>query len=237
MQGRNVVAGVSRLTLKGTGGGITRTQTLSLTVTVPSFTLTTDSASATLTSGSSTGIVLNTSAINGFKSPIALSVSGLPSGVTAKFAPASIASPGPGSSTLTLAAAAGKVSGVYPLTVTGSGGGVTKTQTLSLTIVGPNFTLTLGSTKVIEARGRAMPITVSTAGINGFKSAIALSVSGLPKGVTASFVPGSVASPGSGSSTLTLKVASSAAVGASTLTVTATGGGVTKTLTLSLTVQ
>jgi len=129
------------------------------------------------------------------------------------------------------------VSGVYPLTVTGSGGGVTKTQTLSLTIVGPNFTLTLGSTKVIEARGGAMPITVSTAGINGFKSTIALSVSGLPKGVTASFVPGSVASPGSGSSTLTLKAASSAAVGASTLTVTATGGGVTKTLTLSLTVQ
>ncbi len=233
----SAVAGVSTLTLKGTGGGITRTQTLSLTVTVPSFTLTTNSACATLTSGSSTGIVLNTSAINGFKSPIALSVSGLPSGVTAKFAPASMASPGPGSSTLTLAAAAGKVSGVYPLTVTGSGGGVTKRQTLSLTIVGPNFTLTLGSTNVIEARGGAMPITVSTAGINGFKSAIALSVSGLPKGVTASFVPGSVASPGSGSSTLTLKAASSAAVGASTLTVTATGGGVTKTLTLNLTVQ
>jgi hypothetical protein len=175
--------------------------------------------------------------INGFKSAITLSVTGLPTGVTAKFSPASIASPGTGSSTLILTAVAGKVAGAYALTVTASGGGVTKTQTLSLMVIGPDFTVILGGTNVIVARGGSVPITITTAVVDGFKAAVALSVSGAPSGVTASFAPTSIASPGSGSSTLTLKVASSAAVKTSTLTVSASGGGVTHTQTLSLTVK
>jgi hypothetical protein len=215
---------------------LTKTQTISLTVIVPSFSLTANATSATVTAGSSTAITYSTAVINGFKSAITLSVTGLPTGVTAKFSPASIASPGTGSSTLTLTAVAGKVAGAYALTVTASGG-VTKTQTLSLMVIGSDFTLTLGGTKVIVARGGSVPITITTAVVDGFKAAVALSVSGAPSGVTASFAPTSIASPGSGSSKLTLKVASSAAVKTSTLTVSASGGGVTHTQTLSLTVK
>jgi len=232
-----VVGGASTLTLKGTGGGVTKTQTISLTVIVPTFALTADSANATVTAGSPASVVLNATGMNGFKAAIAFSVTGLPTGVTAKFAPTSIASPGTGSSTLTLTAAATAVGGTFSLTVHATGGGVTKTEALSLTVIGPTFTLTLGGTKVMVARGGSIPVTVSTAGVNGFKSAVTLSVSGLPKGVTGSFAPASIATPGSGSSTLTLKVASTAAAATSTLTVTASGGGVTKTQTLSLTVQ
>jgi pseudomonalisin len=233
----SAVAGVSTVTLKGTGGGVTKSQAFSLTVIVPSFTLTANSASATITSGSTTTYVLNTSAVNGFKSAIALSVSGLPSGVTAKFAPLSIPAPGNGSSTLTLTTAATAVGGGYSLTVNATGGGVTKTQALSLTVTGPTFTLTLGGANVIVARGGSIPVTLSTAVANGFKSAITLSVSGLPKGVTATLAPTSIPSPGGGSSMLTLKAASSTVTGKTTLTVTATGGGVTKTQTLGVTVQ
>ena len=237
LKATSTVGSTSTLTVKGTGGGLTKTQTISLTVIVPSFSLTANAATATVTAGNSTTITYSTALVSGFKSAITLAVSGLPTGVTAKFAPASIASPGTGSSTLTLSAVAGKVAGVSALTVTASGGGVTKTQALSLTVVGPDFTMTLGGTNVIVARGGSMPITITTAAVDGFKASIALSVSGSPSGVTASFVPTSIASPGGGSSTLTLKAGSNAAVKTSTLIVSASGGGVTHTQTISLTVK
>jgi serine protease AprX len=161
----------------------------------------------------------------------------MPKGLTASFAPTSIASPGTGRATLTLTAASTTLGGIYPLTVTGSGGGVTKSQVINLTVISPSFTLTLAGTKVVVARGGSIPLTVTTAAVNGFASPVTLSVSGLPRGVTASFAPANIASPGSGHSSLTLKAASTAPTGMVNLTVTASGGGVTKTQTLGVTVQ
>ncbi len=235
--GASAVSGVSTVTIKGTGAGVSKTQTLSLTVIVPTFVLTTASTSSTVTSGSATTFGFTTSGANEFKSAIAFTASGLPGGATAKFAPTSIAAPGSGSTTLTVTTALTSLGNTYSPIVTATGGGLTKTQTLSLTVIGPMFTLGLSGASVTVARGGSTPIIVTGAAVNGFKAALALSVSGLPAGVTASFAPTSIASPGNGSSTLTLKVASTAAVKTSTLTVTATGGGATKTQTLSLAVQ
>jgi hypothetical protein len=231
----STMAGTSTVTITGTGGGFTRTAPIAVTVVAPNFTLTQSATSAAVAVGRSISITASAAATGGFKSAIALSVSGLPKGVTAKFAPASIAAPGNGSSALTVTTAATTPGGTYSLNVTGSGGGVTKTQALSLTVIVPSFSLTLGGTKVIVARVGSMPITVTTVALNGFTSAITLSVGGLPKGVTASFAPASVAS--NGSSKLTLQAASTATVGTSVLTVTGTGGGISKTQSLSLAVQ
>ena len=94
----------------------------------------------------------------------------------------------------------------------------------------------------IEAAGFGLagttPIKVTMTAIDGFSEVIALSVSGLPKGVTAAYLPTSIAAPGNGNSTMTLKVASGAGsnTGASTLTVTGKGGGVRQTQKLTLTV-
>ncbi len=231
----NAAAGSSAVTITGTGGGLTRTASVAVSVVIPTFALAANLANATVTSGRSTTFTLNTSATNGFRSAITLAVRGLPKGATAMLAPASIAAPGNGRSTLTVATAATTPGGTYSLTVTGSGGGVTRTRALSLTVTVPSFTLTLGGTKVTVARGGSIAVRVATAASNGFNSRIALSVSGLPRGITASFAPATVA--GGGSSTLTLKAASTVAVGTSTLTVTAAGGGMTRTQTLGLTVQ
>lgn len=234
--GSAAVAAATTFTLKGTAGGVTQTQTISLTVVVPTFTLTASAPIRNVTAGSSANVGVTTVGLSGFKSAVLLSISGLPKGVTAKFSPASIASPGNGSSTLTLSAAAGTIGGSYMVTVTGSGGGITKTTAVALTVVGPTFTMAAAAT-VIVARGGSLPLLVSVAGANGFASAVALSVSGLPRGVTGTFSPASIASPGSGSSWLTLKVASTTAKGITTLTVTGSGGGVTKRMTFSLSVQ
>src|SRR5262249_12124058 len=63
-----------------------------------------------------------------------LSASGLPSGTTGSFNPASIPAPGGGASTLTLTVGSATAPGTYPVTVTGTGGGITHTASVSLTV-------------------------------------------------------------------------------------------------------
>ena len=99
-----------------------------------------------------------------------------------------------------------------------------------------SFTISAAPTSVSVAQGKSGTSTITTAISGGFDSAIALSASGQPTGVTATFNPTSISAPGSGTSTLTLAVASTTATGTYTITVTGTGGGVTKTTTVSLTV-
>jgi uncharacterized membrane protein len=66
---------------------------------------------------------------------------------------------------------------------------------------------------------------------------VSLSASGAPAGVTATFVPASIAAPGSGTSQLTLRVSSSAPVGTHAITITGTAGSVTHSATLTLTIR
>jgi hypothetical protein len=73
----------------------------------------------------------------GFSDTVALSVSGLPSGLSASFSPASITNVG--TSTLTLSSNGNVAPGVYSITVTGTGAstGFTISTSTSLTILGP----------------------------------------------------------------------------------------------------
>jgi hypothetical protein len=100
----------------------------------------------------------------------------------------------------------------------------------------PAFTLSAAPSAVSIAQGGSGSSTISTSVSGGFNSAIALSASGQPAGVTVSFSPASIAAPGSGSSTMTINVAAGTAAGTSTITVTGTGGGITHTATVTLTV-
>jgi hypothetical protein len=86
-------------------------------------------------------------------------------------------------------------------------------------------------------QGGSGSTTISTSVSGGFNSAISLSASGLPAGVTASFNPTSLAAPGSGSSSLTFSASSTATTGTTNVTVTASGGGVTHTATIALTIN
>ncbi len=83
-------------------------------------------------------------------------------------------------------------------------------------------------------QGMSATDSVTVSSINGFSSAINLSISGLPAGVTATFSPATVT--GSAGSTLTLVASNTATVGAATVTITGTSGATTASTTLSLTV-
>ncbi|MGA2890770.1 MAG: glycoside hydrolase family 6 protein [Terracidiphilus sp.] len=96
----------------------------------------------------------------------------------------------------------------------------------------PGFSVSATSVSVEQGTIATSSVTVSA--INGFDSAVTLSVSGLPAGVTASFSPSSVT--GSAGSTLTFTASNTATVGAANVTVTGTNGSTIETATLTLTV-
>ena len=204
-------------------------------VVTPNFSLSPSPSSLSIPEGGSSTATLSLSTQGGFNSTVKLSASGAPTGVTVTLSSVSLTAAAP--VTVTVKVASTTAAGSYTLTLTGTGAGLTRTASLALTVPAPTFTLTPGGTNLIVTAGGSIPVTFTTAAQNGFKSAVALSVTGLPSGVTATFTPPSIASPGSGSSTLKLSATSTATVGTASLTVTATGGGVTKTQTLSLTVK
>jgi hypothetical protein len=99
-----------------------------------------------------------------------------------------------------------------------------------------NFSTLASPDSLTVDAGSSGTTTVTTQVFDGFSSAVSLSASGLPSGVTATFSPSSIAAPGSGSSSLTLDVGGSATAGTHSFTITGSGGGVTSTAGASLTI-
>jgi len=248
----STAAGTYSITLTGSGANLTSKTVVSLTVTAapkPAFTLTPSATSVSVTetpTGSVTGSATLTAAgSGGFSSAIALAASGQPAGVTVAFSPASIASPGNGSSRLTFTVASTVAAGNYAITLTGTGGGITTSTKLSLTVTAaakPAFTLTASPASVSVVAGGSNTAgttsngtaTLTTAVSGGFNSAVTLTATGQPAGVTVAFSPASIAAPGSGSAKATFTAASTAVAGTYTITITATGGGITNKTTVSL---
>lgn len=103
----------------------------------PDFAIAASPAAVSVPQGSMGASAISTTVSGSFSSAIALSASGLPTGVTASFSPATINAPASGSSTMTLTTGASSPPGAYAVTVTGAGGGTTHTTTLTLTIPQP----------------------------------------------------------------------------------------------------
>ncbi|HEX3092564.1 MAG TPA: hypothetical protein VHW72_08090, partial [Candidatus Angelobacter sp.] len=205
----------------------------------PDFALTTSPTTVSVAQGGTKTTTVSTTISGGFNSAVSLSASGLPAGVTAAFSPTSIAAPGSGSSTLTFTASSTATIGTSTVTINASGGGVSHSTTVSLTVSAtatPDFAISASPASLSVAAGSTGTSTISTTVSGGFNSAVSLSASGLPSGVTAAFNPASIAAPGSGSSTLTFTASSTATAGTSTITINASGGGVSHSTTVSLTI-
>lgn len=205
----------------------------------PNFAVTASPTTVSVAQGGSKTTTVSTTVSGGFNSAISLSATGLPAGVTASFSPTSIAAPGSGSSTLTFSASSTATIGTSTVTINASGGGISHSTTVSLTVSStatPDFAVSASPATVSVAAGGSGTSSISTTVSGGFNSAVSLSASGLPAGVTAAFNPTSIAAPGSGSSTLTFSASSTAIAGTSTITVNASGGGISHSTTISLTV-
>ena len=219
--------GTSTVTITGTSGTLTASATLTLGVYAPTFTIS-GGGSVSLGQGSTTTAYLNVYSQYGFNGAVNFSVSGVPAGVTASFAP----NPTSNSTTLTLTAASTAAIGQSTLTVTGTSGSQSATTTLQLNVVATYFTLGSGGGTVIQGSSTTSSVWIYPQ--YGFNGNVNLSISGLPSGITASFSPNPVPVSGtvySTTSTLTLTAGSTVPTGQYTATITGTSGSLTATTT------
>ena len=100
---------------------------------VPAFHASLSSNSLSLSPGSNASVTLSVTVSGGFNAAVSFSVTGLPSGVTATFTPATLSAPGSGSSVLKISAASNARAGAYSAVVSAAGGGLKQQIPLSLT--------------------------------------------------------------------------------------------------------
>jgi subtilase family serine protease len=205
----------------------------------PSFSLAASPTSLSVAAGSSGTSTITSTVSNGFDSAVALSASGMPSGVTVSFSPSSITGTGSSAAKFTVTSTA--AAGTYSITITGTSGSTTSTATVSLTVTTTTqkgaFTVSVSPTSGSLDQGQSGYAVVTTSVSGGFDSAISFSATGQPSGVTVSFSPASIAAPGSGSTHMNITVSRSAKTGTYPITITASGAGTTHTASLSLQVR
>ncbi|HTP67093.1 MAG TPA: protease pro-enzyme activation domain-containing protein [Geobacteraceae bacterium] len=104
------------------------------------FTITPTPTAISIPQRSSGTVTITTTVWGNFNSSVVLSASGLPTGASASLNPAAIPAPGTGSSVLTITTDSA-AAGIYPLSITGIGGGMTHAAAVNLTII-PVFEIT-----------------------------------------------------------------------------------------------
>ena len=131
--------GTATVTITGTSGSSSHSTTISLTVNAaasPDFTIGASPSSVTIVQGGSGGSTVTITSLNSFSSATSLTASGLPSGVTAAFAPNPVTPPANSSvnSTLTLTASGTATTGTYTITITGTSGTLVHSTPITLTV-------------------------------------------------------------------------------------------------------
>jgi hypothetical protein len=225
-------AGSYTLTISGTDSTLTHTTMLSLTVNPPpDFSLSANPTSVTVTQGNGGSSTITVTPLNGFNSPVSLTLSGCPANTTCTLNPTTIPN-GSGTSTLSITTTSSSPTGTVKLTISGNSG--VHSTTVSLTINPPAGNFTVGSVSITVSRRFSKSGTVVVSAV-GASSSVTLSVSGLPSGVTASFSPNPVIT--TGNSQLTISANRRALTGTYHLTITGKNGTYTNTGTLNLTIQ
>src|SRR3989475_5352069 len=122
------------VTITSVSGTLAHTTSVTLVVNaapVPDFSLAASPTSQTMPRGGTTSYTVNITSNGGFAGAVSLSVSRLPSGVTAAFSPNPAAA---ASSTLTLNAGSHASKGTFTLTITGVSSYLTRTTTVTLRV-------------------------------------------------------------------------------------------------------
>jgi subtilase family serine protease len=204
------------------------------TINTPGFGLTASPTMVSVAPGGTATATITSAVINGFASAISLSATGQPAGVNITFNPNPIN--GAGTSTMSITVGSSTAIGSYSIKVTGTSGGITEVVTVTLAVTKPaaGYTISASPTSISVARGGSGTSTVTTTISGNFDSAISLSATGYPTGVTVTFSPETIRAPGAGTSTMKVKVGKGVALGDHTITINATGAGIPRTVQVTL---
>ena len=198
--------------------------------TTPGITLTATPSVLSLAPGGSAVAVVTVAGYGGLKGNVALSLTGLPAGVTGTLTPAAV--PAGGVAVLTLTASASAAATSTTVTITGASGNATNSFSLVLGVKpSAGFTMTAAppSQSVRQGYNAAFKIAVVSTGSLG--QGVALQISGLPPHSSASYCL-------VGSGSLTMKVATTTLTpaGSYPITIVGTSGALWQSVGVTLTV-
>jgi len=197
------------------------------------FLFTVTSATQTVATVNDAAFTVTVAAINGFTGEVNLSVTGLPTNVSASFSPATVTDSG--TSAMSLTSSTNTVTGTYLLTVMGTSSNATHVAVVTLTVNPPDFTVAVTPNTQLVVAGSNTTYTVAVGAINGFTGDVNLSVTGLPACASADLDP--ACATGSGTSTLSVATSTNTPLGSYPLTVTGTSGNATHTAAVTLMVR
>jgi uncharacterized membrane protein len=213
---------------------LTHSVSATLVVQTPDFSISATPSSQTINQGAPTSYTVSLTPLAGYTGTVSFAVSGLPAGVSATFNPASLVNSG--STALNITTAFSTTPGTYTLTITGSDTTLSHSTSVALVITpAGDFSLTtnIASQTVLPGQNTGYGISVSS--INGFSGVVALSISGVPAGATATFNPGSIT--GAGTSSLAITTSTTTPPGVYNMTVTGTSGAIVHTVGVQLIVN
>ena len=215
-----------------TSDGFSSTANFSLIVTANSFTLTAAQSALSVVQGTSAPLSVTSAHQGIFNAGVALAWSGLPAGLTATLAKSSLAAPGDGTVVTTFAASSSAVPGTYTAALTATGGGITRTVPVTLTVPAPTCKLAITYTSAAGSlalfAGQTGSVQASCGNAQGtFSGPLTLSLNGAPPGVNAQTASPTMAAGGS----TTIAISSPLTMAAATfnLSLTATSGSFSQT--------
>lgn len=155
----------------------------------PDFSFTVNPLTQKMATGDTVSYDTHVNFLNGFSSTnIDLWIGGLPSGITATYAPDPLSHQGV--SVLTVAGDGTEKPGIYTFILGATSEGIIHKQSATLVITAePEFKINISPTTQTVAAGEAVSYEITVTSINKFSDAITLSVSGIPNGVSAFFTP------------------------------------------------
>ncbi len=155
----------------------------------------------------------------GLGTPVTLSASTPPSGVSIGFNPNNTTA---GTSTMTVSTSTGTPLGSFNVQITAVDGVFVRNLVVTVNVQPTsNFAVTASPNPQVLVPGSSNAIDVTLVRSSGFNGSITMSVTGLPAGVSGTFSPSSTSG---NTSTLTLTATNVVALGDSAITITGTSG-------------
>jgi len=195
---------------------------------VPSFGVFASPATVTVAPGTSGTATATVAVGGGFDSPVGLTGSSNPPGLSFSFSPSSITTASASSSKMTVSVPYDFHPGIgYTVTLTGVSGNTTETANFFLNVPYPFSLAASPSTFAVEVGANSTSTsTITTTVAGGLPSPITLTASGQPAGVSVSFNPNSIT--GAGASRMTVSADSSVGLGSYLIFLDGTSGAVTE---------
>jgi hypothetical protein len=137
------------------------------------FLLSASPASLTIAPDASAATTIAIRNVGGFSGGVSLTVSGLPSGVTASFGQSTAT----GTSALTLTVGSQVSRGIYTVMVTGTSGALTQNCVLALAVDAPGFSIAASPATINLSGGGSAMATITVTSYGGFTGSVALAAS------------------------------------------------------------